>query len=460
MTGRRVLVVVVLLAAVLVPAWPAWLGWQADRQLSAYQGGRVGDLTLVHSLESFDRGWLESSALSRMRVSAGADTLDFEVYHRVRHAFGGVVVESEPVYPPELAEHLTTIFGERAPLTVTTRLGPGGDSAEIHLESPAFSSALPDDPAMHLRSAGLAGKFRVEGRRLRGSLRLPELVLADPESTLTLVGQVLELDLADPGSRVADGSVEYRLDTLDVTGPEEAEAIRVQKVRVRSVQTRRGERVDLSLHLGFGAVEAVGWEASQGDARLELGPLHAHTYDALLRELEQLPPAADGEADPGARAGAVLMEHLPVLLKHSPEIRLDPLRLQMPGGVLELALGAGYDGRDTSGEVADTLERVRIYGRLHASRALAEELAGAIGLRNMGDDGAAAVDPEARRLLAGPLGRGMLQGLVAEGYLREEGDEYRTDLSVENGRLSINGEDRSEWLYLLLAGLFAPSGFN
>ncbi len=449
----------ILVIGAFIAAWPAWLGWQADRQLAAYQGGRVGDLTLAHSLESFDRGWFRSTATSRMEARLGPEAYRFAVHHRVHQGFDGVTVTSEPVYPPEAAERLRALFGERTPLSVTTRLGPLGDSAEIHVHSPAFSGMLPDNPGAHVQSAGLDGTFHVHAQRLDGQIHVPEFTLADGEGRLTLRGQVLELNLADPANRLADARVEYRLDTLDATGPDGQAPVRVERLRVRSSQARNGEYLDLGFQMGFGAVTAAGWEASQGDMGLRLGPLHAGTFDALLRELEQVQGTRDGETTPGERARAVFLGYLPAFLSHSPELALDPVRVQMPRGGLELALGAGYDGRDLD-STPDDLARIRLTGRLQASRALAEELAGVISLQTMAGEGGAAVDPDTRRLLARPLGRGILKGLREEGYVRADGDTYRTDLRVEQGRLSINDVDRSEWLYLLLAGLIAPGGFN
>ncbi|WP_018231600.1 DUF945 family protein [Thioalkalivibrio thiocyanodenitrificans] len=456
---KRKYLVPILVIATFIAAWPAWLGWQADRQLAAYQGGRVGDLMLAHSLELFDRGWFRSTATSRMEARLGPEVYRFAVRHRVHQGFDGLTVTSEPVYPPEAAERLRALFGEHAPLSVTTRLGPLGDSAEIHVYSPAFSGILPDNPGTHVQSAGLEGTFHVHAQRLDGQIHVPEFTLADGEGRLTLRGQVLELNLADPASRLADARVEYRLDTLDAAGQDGQAPVRVERLRVRSSQARNGEYLDLAFQMGFGAVTAAGWETSQGDIGLRLGPLHAATFDALLRELEQVQGTGDGEITRGERGRAVFLAFLPAFLSHSPELALDPLRVQTPRGSLELALGAGFDGRDPEGG-PDELARIRLTGRLQASRALAEELAGVISLQTMAGEGGAAVDPDTRRLLARPLGRGILKGLREEGYVRADGDSYRTDLRVEQGRLSINDVDRSEWLYLLLAGLIAPDGFN
>lgn len=460
MTGKRLILIPALLAAALVPAWPAWLGWQADRHLAAYQGGRMGDLVVDHSLESFERGWLESSATSRMRVTTGGGDLHFDVRHRIRHGFGGYVVESLPVYPAGVAERLEAIFGEDAPLSVTTYPSATGDSAEIRMHSPAFSAALPDDPDVRMDSAGLDGVFHVDAGRLSGRIRAPGFTLHDDAGRLALQGQVLELELAEPGNRVADAWIEYRVEALELSAPGKREPISLERLRVRSAQQRQGDFLEVGLDMGFAGLATHGWEASQGDLRLRLGPLHAATYDALLRDLERLPEQAADAAAPGELAGPVLMEHLPGLLAHSPALNLEPFRVQLPSGSVEIALEFGFDGGDAEAATEAPLQRIRLIGHLRAGRDVSEELAGFIGLQAMGGQGDAAVDPETRRLLAAPLGRGMIRGLVEDGYLEADGDGYRADVRMEDGRLIVNGEDRSEWLYLLLAGLFAPGGFN
>jgi hypothetical protein len=459
MTGRRLLLLSLLSLAVLVPAWPAWLGWQSERQFAAYEGSRMGDLLLAHRLESFERGWFSSRAESHVRLRSGMDTVEVPVRHQIRHGYGRVVVESEPVYPPEVAERLASLFGARPPLSVSTRLGPRGDMAEIHLYSPAFEGPLPEQPDTYVRSAGLEGVFHLNAGRLQGSVRLPEFSIRDAESRLTASGQVLELDLADPGSRLADGRLEYRVELLDLEAVDQ-QRMRLERLRMVSAQERDGGQLNMRLDLGFAGLSTAGWEAGGGDLRLRLGPVDAAAFDDLLRRLEWLEAADGGDSERHDRVAAVFREALPQLLADSPELHLETLRLHMPRGHLELALRAAFDGEAFGPESADHLERLRLSGRLEAGQALAEELAGEISLLSMGGGGGADVSPEVRRMLSRPVGRGVIQGLAEQGYVVPHGDGYRADIRLENGRLRINDVDRSEWLYLLLAGLIAPDGFN
>lgn len=460
MTGRRLLLLFSLLSLVaLIPAWPAWVGWQSERQLSAYEGGRMGELLLGHRLESFERGLFSSRAESHLRVSAAGDTFEFPVRHRISHGYGRVLMESEPVYPPEVAERLGRLFGGRPPLSVSTYLGPMGDTAEIHVRSPAFEGPLPEQADTYVRSGGLEAVFHLAAGRLQGSVRLPEFSLRDPESRLAATGQVLTVDLADPASRVADGRLEYRVELLELEAVDQRR-VRLERLRVVSGQERHGGRLNMSLEAGFAALSAAGWETGGGDLRLRLGPVDAAAFDELLRRLERLETADDGDPEGRERVAAAFRQALPRLLADSPELHLETLRLHMPRGRLEMALTAAFNGEAFGPESADHLERLRLSGRLEAGQVLAEEMAGEIGLLSMGGGGGAGVSPEARRLLARPLGRGVIQGLAEQGYVVVHEDGYRADLRLEHGRLRINDLDRSEWLHLLLAGLIAPDGFN
>jgi hypothetical protein len=458
MTFKRLFLIVLILLVVAILAWPAWVGSQAQRQMQAWQGAALGEIQVGHQLDEFQRGWLASDATSVIRVRLEGEEVEFPVRHRVSHGYGRVVLDSEPVYPPELASQLQSLFGERSPITLRTVLKPVSNAAELHLHSPAIDGELPGEPGTRLRSSGLSGVFQWSRDRLQGSLQMPDMELRDADTQLSIQGQVLSLDLDDPGSRVADGWAEYQLESLALTGLEGQEPLQVERLRVRTSQVRRGDHLHMDLDLGYGALQAGDWASSGGELRLELGPVHAQVYDALIQRLEAL----SGLDDPrgGDLAGQVLMQALPELLVHSPQLKLTPLRVQMPRGELELMIGARFDGEGFSPDTVDYLPRLGLDGQLKAGNALLEELAGEITMQSMAGSGGISMNPEARQMLARSMGRGVIQGMVEEGYLVADGDVYRAELRLRDSRLDLNGVDRSEWLYLLLAGLFAPGGFN
>ncbi|MFN2348831.1 MAG: DUF945 family protein [Thioalkalivibrio sp.] len=458
MTFKRLFLIVLLLLVLAVLAWPAWVGSQAERQMQAWQGGALGEVLVEHQLDDFQRGWFASEATSVIRLRLEGEEVQFPVRHRVSHGYGRVVLDSEPVYPPAVATQLEALFGDRSPITLRTLLRPVANAAELQVNSPAIDGQLPGEPGTRLRSAGLSGVFQWSQDRLQGSLQMADVEIQDADTQLSIRGQILTLDLDDPGSRVADGWAEYQLDSLALAGLEGQEPLHLEALRVRTSQARRGEHMHMDLDLGYGALQAGDQVSSGGELRLELGPIQAQAYDRLIQRLEAVAGLDDERA--AELAGAALVEALPELLAHSPELTLSPLRVQMPRGELELMIGARFDGEGFNPDTVDYLPRLGLDGHLKAGSALLEELAGEITIQSMAGSQGMSMDPEARQMLARSLGRGVIQGLVEEGYLVADGEVYRAELSLRDSRLKLNGVDRSEWLYLLLAGLFVPGGFN
>lgn len=458
MTAKRLLLLPLLLIAVLALFWPVWLGGQAQRHLGNWQGGNLGDLRVDHRLETFQRGWFTSTATSQLRLVVQGEPVEFAMQHRVRHGYGALTLMSEPVYPDDVAVRLDAVFGGQVPLTLHTVIDPITNVAELRIESPSFEAELPDEPGTWLRSEGLQGAFQWSRERLAGSLELPEMEMRDADSHLRVSGQRLDLDLTDPGSRVSDGWFEYRVAVLDLEGRGDQGPLHLERLRLRSGQNRQGEYLHLYFDLGFGALRAADWESSGGDLELRLGPLHGEVYDLFLERLEVLNELDEVQA--GEMAGLILLQTLPEMLVHSPALSLETLRLQMPKGELELKLTARFNGQGFDPNTVDYLPRLGLDGRLQGGKALLEELAGEISLRSMEDEEAAVMDPALREMLTRSLGRGVMEGLVEQGYVVAGEDAYRAELELRDSRLTLNGQDQSQWLYLLLMGLFASGGFN
>ncbi len=192
--------------------------------------------------------------------------------------------------------------------------------------------------------------------------------------------------------------------------------------------------------------------------RLRRGPLHGEVYDLVLERQEGINEMDEDQA--GEMAGLILLQSLPYMLVHSPALNLETLRLRMPEGELELKLSARFDGEGFDPNTVDYLPRLGLDGRFQGGKALLEGLAGEISLRSMEDEEAAVMDPALREMLTRSLGRGVMEGLVEQGYVVAGEDAYRAELELRDSRLTLNGQDQSQWLYLLLMGLFASGGFN
>lgn len=115
------------------------------------------------------------------------------------------------------------------------------------------------------------------------------------------------------------------------------------------------------------------------------------------------------------------------LLARNPRLALDELRVQTPNGVLDGSASAAWSGgRPDMNNPFGMLSQVQADVTLEAPRALWQTL---------------------------PMAQGPgLENLVRRGFVVRDGDMLRSELSLRNGRLQANGEDKGSVLQGLLGG--------
>ncbi|MFO7857601.1 MAG: DUF945 family protein, partial [Ectothiorhodospiraceae bacterium] len=162
---------------------------------------------------------------------------------------------------------------------------------------------------------------------------------------------------------------------------------------------------------------------SDGRLRASSRNVDQEAFDRLLALSEAV---QRGEAMPQqAMSGddAVLAD----LLAGNPRFAVDELRLQTPNGVLDGSASAAWSGgRPDMDNPFGMLSQVQADVSLEAPRALWQTL---------------------------PMAQGPgLENLMRRGFVVRDGDMLRSELSLRNGRLEANGEDKGSLLQGLLGG--------
>jgi uncharacterized protein YdgA (DUF945 family) len=412
------LVVLALLAA------PIWGGWEAAREFAAVESQMQAAVHGGVEFENrFERGWLCSRVVTRMR--SGADEL--VIYHSVLHGpipLAGIG-RGVALWPPLRSLVISEWWPEGEDptrgepwLRARTRLEMDGSTHATFESAPREHSG-----AWHW--AGMQGELWASAARdVIGAFRAPELQVG-----------------------AAGVGIEMRELRGDIEGHSSA-GMFIGRSSL-SLASLRGSRDS-----GDFALEGLRWEqrgaedASEASYSIEWsGAFDAFTSGAarygpaalqlVLRRLDS--PALQAALSSVSSAGGLDAQALQRLLLRSPEIALEKLEMDSPYGRLEASGRIGIDGADP---------RLAM-GWMFAAMALeagAEVRMPSRWLHRLLDQVAAAslvsegVASDAERLVrSAALRTEWVREFVERGWLVREGDRYRLDVDYRDGQLLLNG---------------------
>jgi len=218
--------------------------------------------------------------------------------------------------------------------------------------------------------------------------------------------------------------------------------VRGGRLRLRA-RTTAGQLVRMDLSFSLDSLESGEQAYGPGRVRLQLRGVDLLAVSRLRDALAQLQVSSAG-ADPEARDRAetrLLHEWIPVLMASSPELELERLELEGPGGKVEAGGRLKVDGRDPAafeGEIT-AMEAIEARGYLLVPAPLLHGwldgfLAGVLEAE------AGALPPEELAAMTVFLRDMTVDRLLDEGMLRPSGDRYRVEMRFEQGVFIVNGK--------------------
>jgi uncharacterized protein YdgA (DUF945 family) len=471
-----IIVVVLILAVAGFVGAAYWSGRQAERwyQDALAQGMNNPDIKL--STTSYQRGLFSSQIETRVQFTLPEEhdpnqpdpsfTIRQEVYHGplplagrevpgVPMQWGGAVVRAtldpnSSAWTRELAKW----YGDQEPMVAISRVGFDGAS-DTSITVPPLNLEQVGDDLQSLKFSGLQGQFQVapHNAAIQGGMS------AD---SLEVVGKPMEAGADQPvgigqfGLRNLTLTVNQRKGAFDLMFGESS--FKIGELRGQDQPAKTPFAIDNLSVTGnlsqttpeqvageviFKADKVtVGQQSGTGSVRLALGNLDG----ATAAQIEQWQQKNTGKFDdPQALDG--LLELMKALLRGKPEFVLDTqatlaqgewrgkltLNFQDPG-----AINPAQDPMSLLGALEKGLADIT------ASKPLVETML--IGqakqdlqaqLKEQGQEaGEQAVQTMAEQQVAQQL-----QGLMAAGFVRLEGDRYQTTARFESGKLFVNDRE-------------------
>jgi uncharacterized protein YdgA (DUF945 family) len=451
--GLAAILIVALVLLVLPPALGTWTQRQMQSRLQAMRDGGM-----TAELKSYRRGWFTSRAKIELGLpgpvpgdAAGSRprtaTLIVDFAHGPIIVHDGLFLglskmtarldpDTDGVGAIEQRLGLPHLVEFRA------RTGLGG-GVTFDADVPAIDLPLADT-RLKFSGAALAGTFR--DRRLVSSFEVGSVAFATPSGTFGLENLTARIDNEVRSKYVLPGTFELSLGhvVLADAAAGGAPLLELSNLRAASVTAVDGNGARLGIETSYSA-QSVRIEGMQfADANIGLT---AHNIDVAAMQ-SYFDAAARHAATGDARERAEALEALaPVIergLAAGPSLELDPVRFSLNDAPLDARAVLAVDpsalpptGTLDLEDPSLWLSIVRANATVRIGKSLARQIAVAVAQQRLGDS--MPLPPADLHDLAKAQAEIVLATLAGRGLLRSDGDDYRTEIELTDGLLTVNG---------------------
>ncbi len=468
------IVIILALAAVGFIGAAYWSGIQAERWYrDSLLAGANSSPNIQFTTLRYERGWFSSQAVTRIQIERPKEgetqeadpsfSLRQDIYHgplplagrnapEVPMAWGGAVVRAtldseSSAWTRELAKW----YGVQEPLVAISRVGFDGASDTQITMPPLILSNVGD--LQSLNFAGLQGQFQASprGEAVRGTMRV---------SSLDLVGQPESADQTLGGGQIKLSelslNVNQRKGVFDLLFGESSFNIAELRVRdpandtawVATGLTLTGtfEPQDSQQVGGEVVIKAenisMNQQSGTGSLRLALRNLDGPT----IMQLQQWQQRSASQPD-DPQALDELLAFLKTLLRGKPELVLDT-QAKLTEGEWLVRLTLNFQDFDADSLFQDPAGALNALEKGLAEAAISQNLVETLladrveeELRAQAGEEAESGSDQALRSMAEQQATEQLQGLIAAGFIRLEGGQYRSIARFEGGRLFVNDQE-------------------
>ena len=455
---RKTFVLGLLVLLLVAAAAPALVGFYLEREFNTVidRFDRAGLTRVVAT--GFERGWFSSEA--HMRIELDAPLCD-------ARPCAGVMLDTTIHHGP---------LPFTAPIDPDTGFQPGLGVAVTRLDPASLWPRLVFEPALApLRIVTRVGFEASAHSRLRIDRQSVDIsrarrlahVEAAPltaQATVPLRGGPIEAGVDAPqfgivgenGGQLAWRGLQARLGQVDRPGRRAAN--KGGSLRIESLRLADG--------LGLSALlQSLAWQwqalpadndrvSARFDGRIaravinnnEYGPLmlaaefediDIHAWRALVEQLGRLRDIDSGELDPEART-KLYAQTLPALLSGAPQLDIQRLRLTTSEGDVRMKLR--IDAPEQMREVrllADVISQLDLGFDAHVPAAIARDITVQVMLAS-GRSPYGIEEEDIDAALAELVGEHLIEAV-------DDGAAYRVRLTIDSGRLTLNGRNQIGW---------------
>jgi len=345
---------------------------------------------------------------------------------------------------PEIAAKLPEIFGDNAPVLLTTDFF-ADNSAVSQVSLPAIQRDL--SGGARLTWQGMSGELRFTRAydAFQAQLTMPrlELVSGANQAVLSNLGVNGDMRRGSQGVWLGGGGLSVAEISVSAAGM----AGKVAGLAYRGSVRESGEFVDIGTEFALKNAEFRDIKLGPAKLALNFGHLHGPTLGKMRAEMDALDRQAMPDEQRVAQAAALVLGLYGELMKRQPEVAVKELSFAMPEGDFKFSLAARLLSvpEDGAGPMA-LLGAIQATADLDVAEALAKKLAlkgikeklrATMAEANAGKD---AAEVEADLDAHGTVAVGsQIAAAIEQGLVQRDGERLKATARWENGGLLVNG---------------------
>ncbi|HEY6926920.1 MAG TPA: YdgA family protein [Steroidobacteraceae bacterium] len=377
-------------------------------------------------------GRLAKSMPALAGATAQSSDLQITVRNTLHHgplpqlrSFAPATIDTEIILPPQLRQKLTEFLGDKATLSIRTRLHWFGGTTTT-LSSPAFERKTPEGVAINWR--GLDGETDV-GSNLqyaKATFTAPGLEVKAARGNVSLENFRGTTDLASSAfESVYLGTIGLTLARLELEQTASGEKTSLRSLTLTSKSSAQGEYLDFDLGLNVEALQVKQFNLTHVGYEIRASHLHGPSVATMNKSMQAMQAQSTTTPDPGRMLEIFKTDGVEILL-HDPVLELPRIGFAMPEGELLISIKASAHGF-TRAEIEGPPEDLK--------GVIAKHVQAAADLR---------IDTALLDKLLDTSGNGdkltaQLQLLQRQGYLKLDGKALTTHLAFAGGQIQVNG---------------------
>lgn len=386
----------------------------------------------------YDRGIMQSQAKTLWSLAAGEETHDLTVTHDIVHGpwpMGKAAkVVSRFVLPPDSEPQLVEALQQKSPLEWITTASWSGETAHT-LFSPNFTARFEDGSV--LTWGGLKAQWTLSAQRnaAKGFVQMPVLrVKVEDGTSMDMEDFETTFDAHIPPSfNFWNGPGTVKVGGLAVQDTETDSQWKLQGIHIQSDSSLQDNMVQMNLDTRIAKVEMPEFSLDNMALEMHAKQVDAHWLNEFMQWMQRNTEDEDQATD--------LLRSLPVLLAGKPEIEVTRFGLQTPEGPAEMSTRITYVGQEPQAfnPAADLHVQMHaqlpktILAQLLDSKVRSDYLELLEQLEQEFDEEQlqAAVDDGVGK---------RLKSLLELGAIKDSGTTFSTDIELNQGELTLNGQ--------------------